>query len=356
MRTTLSSLKLPRPKTRIKNRLASLSLRVFLAIWVSSLPVVGAEKGGKSPDSNATAPAVEAGAKNLPEDAPVITVEYACAAKSPSGSCTVTVSKKEFDALVAALDPRMPLANRQALATEYSRLLIMAAEAQRRNIDQSPQFETLLRFTTLQLLSTRLVREIDSNPPMVSPSQVENYFREHADDYREVLLSRIFVPSASTGEHAVSSDLARVEAIHARAVKGENFAGLQREAGTPGADDKVVSVGPLRCGSLPEDHRQVCKLKTGEISLPVRDKFGYTIYKLQSGRSLRLDEVRGEITAMLQRQQVEGEIRKVRSPLALQLEPRYFGPLPNLDVAHKHGMHTPPSATPAGAASEHRHE
>src|SRR5262245_60827420 len=98
-------------------------------------------------------------AANLAADTNVISIQYHCAGQSRA-TCSITVTKKQFDALVQALQPNMDQASRQSLATEYSRLLIMAAEARRRHIDLSPELQTLLAFSKLQLLADRLVRDI----------------------------------------------------------------------------------------------------------------------------------------------------------------------------------------------------
>src|SRR5262249_19207357 len=142
----------------------------------------------------ANAAATSTGAE-LSGDSTILSIEYRCAEKPPgSDSCSMAVTKKQFDALVQALDPNMTPANRHALPSDYSRLLIMAAEAQRRHLDQSPELRTLVAFSTLQLLSNRLVLDITSNTRPVTAAEVENYFREHHRDYEQVTLNRIFVP------------------------------------------------------------------------------------------------------------------------------------------------------------------
>lgn len=296
--------------------------------------------------------ATSASVPQLSADTNIINLRYQCA-EGEGGLCSASVSKAEFDSLVQALDPHMSIPNRQALAAEYSRLLIMAIEARRRNIDQSPELQTLLQFSKMQLLAMRLVRDINTNPASVSADEVELYFRDHRRDYREVTLSRIFLPTQpkSTGRPALPA-LEQAWAVRKRAVAGEDFDALQREiSGEPN-----VRMTPVQCRFLPEAHRSVCDLQPGKISDPVADALGYSIFRLESRRDLKLDEVRQEIRAMLERQQVDGEIQKVRTPVTLQLDERYFGKLPSADLASKHGLHIP--ATNVGQstpAPQHKH-
>jgi hypothetical protein len=290
-------------------------------------------------------------ATDLPPASPVITIRHRCpdqAAARESHVCTITVTKQDFDDLVQALDPKMPASNRQSLASEYSRLLIMGAEARRRGIDESPELQTLLRFSNLQTLATRLIREISASPPQVQSHQIAEYFRDHVRDYREVSLSRILVPvQQAASSHGGMSTAMRAEAVRARAKNGEDFAALQREIGvaTSGTPEQKVRIGPLPCMSLPEVHRPVCDLEPGEISQALPNSYGYSIYRLESRRSRAFDEVRDEIRGLLERRLLEQEIEKVRTPLSVNLDERYFGKLPKPDLAIEHGMHSPTATT-----------
>jgi hypothetical protein len=285
------------------------------------------------------------------EDGAVVRIRYNCISE-PSGdadTCTTAVTKNDFDALVRALDPNMSADGRQALATEYSRLLIMAAEARRRGLDRLPELQTLLKFSALQLLGTRLVRDISGSAPQISSEDVETYFRDHGRDYQEVTLSRIFVPAKSEVQAA-----ARAEQVRTRAMSGEDFATLQREIKETSPN---IRLGPMPCRSLPEAHRQVCDLKPGEISSTLADSSGYSIYRLESKRIRELADVSKEIRATLERQRVQEEIQKVRTPVSLDLDELYFGKLPKPDVASHHGMHFPhASSTTAPSAQTHVHQ
>lgn len=184
-----------------------------------------------------------------PDSEAVISIRYHCAPRSSkAGACAMAVTKQEFDALVRAIDPNMPASGRQALAAEYSRLLIMAAEARRRGLDQLPELQTLLKFSELQLLGARLVRDISGRASLVSPEEIEGYFRDHGRDYQEVTLSRIFVPAHPDGQSQHGSPAAeRAEQAHTRAINGENFSTLQREIKEA---SPTVSLGPMPCRSL----------------------------------------------------------------------------------------------------------
>jgi hypothetical protein len=289
----------------------------------------------------------------LTGDSPVIRIQYECVSQPSTGTCTSTVTKRDFDALVRALDPSMTADARQALAAEYSRLLIMGAEARRRGLDQLPEFQTLLQFSALQLLGTRLVKDIQGNVPANLPDEIRKYFRDHERDYRHVTLSRIVVPAHSPGGGQAGDGAAHAEQVRKRAVNGEDFTALQRDITGSEANTQI---GPMSCRALPEAHRPVCDLPLKEVSPVIADNSGYSIYRLESKVSRELNEVRDEIRATLERRHLQEQIQKVRTPVSLDLDEKYFGKLPKPDIAHQHGMQFPAARTVSSEQThQHRH-
>ena len=233
----------------------------------------------------------------------------------------------------------MSEAGRQALAAEYTRVLIMAAQARARGLDRSPEIATLQNYSNLQLLAMRLVRDFSAGGPPVSAEEVESYYREHAGDYQSVVLSRISVPAEPN--HAgdgPARTAARAQAVRERAAAGGEGAAFQDES----------RLGPVPCLSLPDAVRPVCALAPGEVSAPIPDGAGFVIYRVESRRARGLDELREDIVAAIQRLRVQRDIEHARTPVALDLDARYFGQLPGGELAHKHGMTLPASSSMAG--------
>ena len=111
----------------------------------------------------------------------------------------------------------------------------------------------------------------------------------------------------------------------------------------------------MPCRSLPDAHRQVCDLDTGEVSTILADNSGYSIYRLESVSRRQLDDVREEIRATLARQRVQEAIQKVRTPVSLELDEVYFGKLPKPDLASHHGMHFPNAKTTTPSQNHTHH-
>jgi hypothetical protein len=292
----------------------------------------------------------------LNDDRAVISIRYDCIGDTSgqASTCTKKIAKQDFDALVRAIDPNMTADGRQALAAEYARLVIMAAEARRRGLDQLPEMRTLLDFSALQLLASRLVRDINSSVLAVSSDEIEKYFHDHERDYREVVLSRLFIPAPvkRAGEERTQA-AGQAQQTRTRAIGGEEFALLQREIKGASPD---VRLGPMPCRSLPESHRQVCDLEPKEISSILADNTGYSIYRLESSRRRELNDVRDEIRSTLERQRTQDAIQRARTPVSLDLDEQYFGKLPKPDLASHHGMHFPHAGAPTPEqAHSHQH-
>jgi peptidyl-prolyl cis-trans isomerase C len=255
----------------------------------------------------------------------------------PEGSCETVINKGDFDALVAALDPKMPQSNRLALATEYVKLLVMGSEAKRLKIDQDPAFQELVEFNRLELLERQLVRHLEGERSVVSPADVADFYRQHASRFEEGSFRKIYIPKQGNW-----STIAAAEAIQQRAAKGEDFDALQREVWTAqgrlrGAP--LTLTGTLRRAILPDAQQKAFDLKPGEVSLPFEEAGGYSIFRLEFKRVLPLSSVENEIRGDMAGERLQERISKLRSAVSVSVNEEYFGALPSTEeLARHHGM------------------
>jgi hypothetical protein len=287
----------------------------------------------------------------------VINVKHRCENPSNGDVCSITITKDEFDALVNAIDRNMPVSSRQSLAEEYTRVLIMAAEARSRGVDKTPEVQTLVMFSTLQVLSTRLVRQITGHPHVITDDELQQYFEKHRRDYTEVVMSRIFVPlKPPHSNHPDLSAAARAALARRRILDGEDFSTVQYESSATTLERSVpnIRIGPILCSALSEPHRDVCDLRPGEISPVLSDTLGYVIYKIESLTIREIDQVRDQIRSILERDHINHEIERVRTPISLQLEERYFGKVPDISIHGLHSRSTNMASQPNGAPA-HQH-
>jgi bifunctional DNA-binding transcriptional regulator/antitoxin component of YhaV-PrlF toxin-antitoxin module len=318
--------------------------------------------------TTASAPGPAAGKPAEPQVAPtdpVITIKGVCADAPKTGdSCKTVITKEQFEKLINALQPDMTPDVRRQLATTYSRMLVMAADAGRRGLDKQPQYDETLRFARLQILSQRLSRDLRDESQKVPDADIEKYYKDNVGDYEQATLLRIFVPksrqtppprsaiivpagvpAAEAGgaaakpaatekpadstvrKKAAQQAMTSVAAdLRARAVKGEDFEVLQKEAFVRAglrASAPPAKMDKVRQTTLPAAHRPVLDLKPGEISAVIDDPSGHYIYKVVSRQKLSLDAVKAEIRYRLAAQRYQDAMQMYQANP--DLNDAYFG-------------------------------
>ena len=119
------------------------------------------------------------------------------------------------------------------------------------------------------------------------------------------------------------------DALHTRAVAGEDFDALQKAAFTAGglkATPPSAKLGKIRRTGLPPEHAQVFDLKPGEVSAVIPDTGGYFIYKLVSKQQAPLASVKEEIHNTLLGQKMKDAQAEFQSASTPVLSEAYFGP------------------------------
>ena len=261
-----------------------------------------------------------------PED-PVITLEDFCPDSTrQGGACRTAITRAQFDRLVEALQPGMPLALRLKVANAYARNLRMAAAAEERGLDRTAAFAEELRFARLQLLSQDLDNALRAAAKHVADADLERYYEQNRSSYEQATVARIFVPPKQAGGAA---DMSRAAAdLRARARNGENPDTLQMEAYAqagimrPAADTKIEKV---RRGSLPPSHERVLDLMPGEVSEVFSDPAGaHFIYKMIAKQTPPLDSVKEEIRAVIAAQRYSDSIKSFQGGVIFS--DAYFNP------------------------------
>ncbi|HXZ81908.1 MAG TPA: peptidyl-prolyl cis-trans isomerase [Terriglobales bacterium] len=290
----------------------------------SSSPNFG--PAGSNKDS--AAPAFE-----VPPNAAVITVTGICDLKSAgtaSSDCKTTVTRAEFERLADALKPNLPPAAKQKLGEDYTRALVFSAEAKKRGLDQGTRLEEVMRFIRMQVVAQELLKELQEQAKP-TPEQVAQYYKDHESQYQEVTLKRIFLPKNRSDakpddkpDEAAFS--ANAEKIRARAAAGEDFDKLQKEV-FEAAGFKTpppTTIPAWRRQSVPASQAAVFDLKPGEVSQVLPETIGAYIYRLESKRTLPLDQVKPEIEANLSQEKFTAEMQSLTSGVKTELNEAYF--------------------------------
>ena len=334
-------------------------------------------------EEKAAAPAVP----NVAPDAAVITIKGLCedrphatpggankstkpATPAAKGACETIITRAQFERLADSLQPNMAPQVKRQLANSYPRILTMAHEARKRGLDKDPQFQEKLQFARQQLLMQELNRTIQIETGKIPDKDVDAYYKNNPSAYEEATLLRLFVPKRKTIEPAKDAKPEDVKAqqdaseaimtkeaddLHARAVAGEDFEKLQKEAFEVGAVNSpptATKLENLRPTNVPPGHTSIFALKPNEVSPVISDASGHYIYKLVSEELVPVDRVRDEIRSTMQTQKIREALQRVQNSTTLELNDAYFGPAPPLPgrgpvkPGAQPGSKEPPKAPP----------
>lgn len=117
------------------------------------------------------------------------------------------------------------------------------------------------------------------------------------------------------------------ERIHARAVAGEDFENLQKEAlaAANSRESEQANLGKLTRERLRRTHRGVFDLKPGEVSAVLEEPEGYYIYKVLSKSLPPLESVKNEAKTTLQTRRMDTWMKNITGGAQVSLNEQYFG-------------------------------
>jgi bifunctional DNA-binding transcriptional regulator/antitoxin component of YhaV-PrlF toxin-antitoxin module len=313
---------------------------------------------------------------SIPANAAVITVEGICqpqprtAAKSTAGEkptapkssaadCKTVITKAEFEKLASGVAPNMTPQLKKQLAGVLPRLIAMSEAAQKEGLDKTPQYEEMVKFARMQLLANSLQRHVQEEAAKVPAEDIEQYYNSHPEMYEEATLERLFIPRTRQADADLKDEEERpekltdeqrkekeegdkerteqneqamtklAEELRVRAVAGEDFLKLQKEAFEAAGmkiESPTVALPKIRRTGLPAAHAAVFDLNVGDISQVINDSGGHYIYKVTEKDKLTLDQAKDEIHNKLQNDRSREMMDKLNSSYKVETNEAYFGP------------------------------
>lgn len=147
----------------------------------------------------------------------------------------------------------------------------------------------------------------------ITPDQVSAYYEAHPDEFEtpeQVEASHILIQvDESADEEAVEAARKEAHAVYQRALKGEDFAELAKETSQgPSAQDGGYLGKFDRTSMIQPFSDAAFALKPGEISEPVRTRFGWHVIKVMNRFDQQvktLEQVSEEIKTRLRQEEME---------------------------------------------------
>ena len=376
---------------------------VCLAWGQAAAPPAPVDKPAQPTQVDPDAPGAAPKVPDVASTDPVLTLKGLCQDPAKEGSsCQTVLTREQFEKLANALQPNMSPPIRRQLATAYAKMLVMTQAAEKKGLDKEPQFDQMLGFARMQILSQVLSRNLQEESQKVSDEDIQKYYDENKKGFEEADFLRIYIPKAkqieppkpagvkpaakpsakpavkptslitdqeeqgadkksgaatkkplSPEEQQKASEAAMkkvAENLQKRAAAGEDFDKLQKEAyaaaGIKG-NAPPVKMDKARRTSLPATQSAVFDLSPGAVSNLLTEPSGYYIYKLVAKRALPLDAVKGEIKNTISSQRYRDSMQAIQQQATPELNDNYFG------ASRPPGMPLPPQGRkPAQTPSE----
>jgi len=190
-------------------------------------------------------------------------------------------------------------AGKEKFLDELIKKELLYQEALKKGLDKNAEFQSKVEeFKKLTLISQLLEKEIEEKTK-VTEKDVKDYYEKHKEELASV--------SQIRASHILVKTEDEAKKIQERLKKGEDFAALAKKFSIdPGSAKNGGDLGFFSAGQIvPEFESAAAKLKPGEISGPVKTKFGYHIIKVtdkKMGKPVEFDKIQH---ALLQRLSAE---------------------------------------------------
>lgn len=225
---------------------------------------------------------------------------------------------------------------RRQFADYVVSMKVLAAEGERRKLDSQPKTRVAVELSRASILADAARRDIES-AIQVSPAEIEQYYKDHLQNFERVRVSHIRIRAASSLGYQpdtsrttpIPSDeeaQKKLEAIRQRIVAGESFADLARQYSddldTAGNGGEAGWIG--RGEQVPLDY--AFALKPGELGPVFRGPYGFELIRAEEKRTAPLEEVRSRIEQIVRRMKTEEAVKQLRDALHPTIDEEYFKP------------------------------
>jgi len=257
----------------------------------------------------------------------------------------IKITAAQFNAFVETLPAQyrtMAHGNgRKQLADNIAKTLTLAQEAQKRKLDQTPEFKAQEMFQNFNLLANALATQAGKDLQFTD-ADVRQYYEAHKNEFETVHARHILIRFQGSqvpvrpGEKDLSDAeaLAKAQEVRKKIQDGADFAAVAKsDSDDVGSGGNGGELPPFRHGQMvPSFEAAAFAMKTGELSEPVKSQFGYHIILVISHDSKPFEEVRADLETRMKPEQSQkavnnliAELQKANPPV---LDPEFFPPAP----------------------------
>jgi len=251
---------------------------------------------------------------------------------------TIKVTKGEYEQFINALPPQIQTEakgpNKRKVAEQYAELRMMADEARKRKIDQTPAAKIQISLQQDQMLAQMLFRDLQTTAKM-DDAAVQKYYEAHKGEYEEVKARHILVRFKDSrvplreGQKELSDAeaLAKAQELKKKLDAGGDFVALAKtESDDTGTGAQGGDLGQFARGSMvPEFDAAAFVQPVGKVGEPVRSAFGYHLIKVEDRKSKGLAEMKDQIEKQLRPELAKQEVEAIKKANTISVDDAYFG-------------------------------
>jgi len=188
------------------------------------------------------------------------------------------------------------VSGRERFLEELVKRELLYQEALKKGLDKDPAYQKKLEdFKKINLVGLLLEREIETKTK-VSDKEIRDYYEKNKEDFAPVSQVRLSHILLNTEEEA--------QKVLERLKKGEDFGQVAKKSSIDTVSAKKNGdLGFFSKGEIPPDFRiAAVRLKTGEVSEPIKTKSGYEIIKVTDkkvGQVIEFDKIKNLISQNL---------------------------------------------------------
>jgi peptidyl-prolyl cis-trans isomerase C len=223
---------------------------------------------------------------------------------------------------------------RQQFFDQMVRTMVLSEEGKRRKLDESPTYKAQAQYSLAAILANQTNEELKSNI-RVDDDLLKKYLADHETDYTKLKARHILIRMKGSpvgvrpGQQELTEEqaLAKAKELVAKLKAGADFADLaMMESDDTGSGAKGGDLGVFGHGQMvPSFEEAAYRLKTGEISDPVKSPFGFHIIQVQERQLRPFDEIKTELESRVRpellKKQIDDLVAKSKVVLAPELIP-----------------------------------
>ena len=247
----------------------------------------------------------------------------------------------EFDQLVEALPEQARAAargpNKRQFAEQLVRIKILSPEAHKRKLDETPAVQRQIELQKDNLLANALFVDMTANVK-VDEATERQYYEQHKSEYETVHARHILIrmKGSPLAQHAGKPELTEEEALakaqdlRKKLLAGGDFAALAKTesddttSGANGGD-----LGSFKHGQMVAEFDQSAfSLPVGQVSEPVKTRYGYHLIKVEQHDTKTFDDVKADLEKKMRPELARSAVENLRRQTPVILDDAFFGPAP----------------------------